>query len=157
FDDLDIAAVKVGMLASAAIIEVVAAELRPCTAPIVLDPVMVAKTGDSLLQPAAIAALRAALVPLCTLLTPNLPEAARLLDVEPARDEAGMIEQGRRLLATGPRAVLMKGGHGQGAECVDLLVEPGRVTRFAAPRIATRNTHGTGCTLSAAIAAGLAH
>jgi len=157
FDDIAVAAVKIGMLASPGIIEVVAAGLRPRAQPIVLDPVMVAKTGDALLRDDAVAALREALVPLCTVLTPNLPEAARLLDAAPARDEREMIEQGRALLEAGPRAVLMKGGHARGPVCVDLLVERDKVTRFEAPRLVTRNTHGTGCTLSAAIAAWLAH
>lgn len=156
FDDIAVAAIKIGMLASPGIIEVVAAGLRSCAQPIVLDPVMVAKTGDALLRDDAVAALRGALVPLCTVLTPNLPEAARLLDAEPARDEHEMVEQGRALLATGPRAVLMKGGHGQGPRCVDLLVEHGGVTRLESARMDTRNTHGTGCTLSAAMAAWLA-
>src|SRR5690606_17729753 len=120
-------------------------------------PVMVAKTGDALLRDDAVAALRAQLVPGCTVLTPNLPEAARLLDARPARDEREMVEQGRALIELGPRAVLMKGGHARGPVCTDLLVGPAGVTRFEAPRVETRNTHGTGCTLSAAIAAGLAH
>ncbi len=157
FDDIAVAAVKIGMLASPGIIEVVAAGLRSRGEPIVLDPVMVAKTGDALLRDEAVDALRRALVPLCTVLTPNLPEAARLLDAEPARDEAAMVEQGRALLAIGPRAVLMKGGHGEGPVCVDLLVRRDGVTRLEAPRLATRNTHGTGCSLSAAVAAWLAH
>ncbi|MFA7504835.1 MAG: bifunctional hydroxymethylpyrimidine kinase/phosphomethylpyrimidine kinase [Burkholderiaceae bacterium] len=157
FDDLAVAAMKIGMLASVDIIEAVAAGLEGREQPIVLDPVMVAKTGDALLRDDAVAALRGRLVPLCTVLTPNLPEAARLLAAEPARNEREMIEQGRALLETGPRAVLMKGGHARGASCVDLLVEHGGVTRLEAPRIETRNTHGTGCTLSAAMAAWLAH
>src|SRR6516162_3368695 len=88
--------------------------------------------------------------------TPNLPEAAALLDAPIARNETEMREQGERLLALGPRAVLVKGGHGSGAESVDLLIEPDAFVRLAADRIATQNTHGTGCTLSSAIAAGLA-
>jgi hydroxymethylpyrimidine/phosphomethylpyrimidine kinase len=96
------------------------------------------------------------MLPLADLLTPNLPEAARLLDTPEAVNEPSMLEQGRALLALGPRAVLMKGGHGDGAHCVDLLVTPEAVLRLSAQRHATRNTHGTGCTLSAAIAAGLA-
>jgi hydroxymethylpyrimidine/phosphomethylpyrimidine kinase len=89
-------------------------------------------------------------------ITPNLPEAAALLDAEIARSEADMRSQAERLMALGPRAVLLKGGHGGGEEAVDLLLANGELTRFASPRIATRNTHGTGCTLSSAIAAELA-
>jgi hydroxymethylpyrimidine/phosphomethylpyrimidine kinase len=123
---------------------------------IVLDPVMVAQSGDPLITPEAIATLRAQLLPKAMVITPNLPEAARLLQTEPAVDEDAMLEQGRRLLEFGPAAVLIKGGHGAGAESVDLLVTRDDVLRLSAPRIATRNTHGTGCTLSSAIAAGLA-
>jgi hydroxymethylpyrimidine/phosphomethylpyrimidine kinase len=157
FSDLAVAAIKIGMLANAAVIGAVAeglARWRP--AAVVLDPVMVATSGDPLLAPDAIAAMRHALFPQALLVTPNLPEAAALLDAAPATSEAEMQAQGENLLALGPRAVLIKGGHGEGGESVDLLVEAGRVTRFAAPRIKTQNTHGTGCTLSAAIAAGLA-
>jgi hydroxymethylpyrimidine/phosphomethylpyrimidine kinase len=157
FSDLVVAAIKIGMLADAAVIGAVAeglARWRP--AAVVLDPVMVATSGDALLAPDAIAVMRRALFPRALLVTPNLPEAAALLDAAPATSEAEMQAQGEKLLALGPRAVLIKGGHGEGGESVDLMVEAGRVTRFAAPRIKTRNTHGTGCTLSAAIAAGLA-
>jgi hydroxymethylpyrimidine/phosphomethylpyrimidine kinase len=158
FADLAVAAAKIGMLASVPIIEAVADGLSSREVPLVLDPVMIAKTGDALLRDDAVAALRERLVPTCTVLTPNLPEAARLLETQPATDERGMIEQARALIELGPRAVLMKGGHGRGPVCIDLLVERGgAVTRLEAPRVATRNTHGTGCTLSAAIAAGLAH
>lgn len=156
FDDLAISAVKIGMLASAGIIRAVATGLGPVSAPIVLDPVMVAKSGDMLLREDAVAALLSGLLPICTLLTPNLPEAARLLGTRAAGDEKGMVRQGQALLALGPKAVLMKGGHMAGPVCVDLLVEPDRITRLEAPRIDTPNTHGTGCSLSAAIAAFLA-
>lgn len=156
FDDLAVGAVKVGMLASPAIITSVAVGLLPQEAPVVLDPVMVAKSGDVLLHSDAIDTLRTQLLPVCALLTPNIPEAARLLGTEPARCEQDMAEQGRALLALGPEAVLMKGGHMDGPLCVDLLVGPDGVTRLETRRIDTRNTHGTGCSLSAAIAAGLA-
>jgi hydroxymethylpyrimidine/phosphomethylpyrimidine kinase len=156
FDDLDIRAVKLGMIGGAEAIRTVADGLQRCSTPVVLDPVMVAKSGDALLPDEAVTTLRKALLPLANLLTPNLPEAARLLDCAMARDEADMLEQGHALLALGPRAVLMKGGHGAGAQCTDLLVTPNGTLHFTAPRIATRNTHGTGCTLSAAIAASLA-
>lgn len=156
FDDLNVRAVKLGMLGGSHAIETVAERLTGCACPVVLDPVMVAKSGDRLLQPDALQALRTALVPMATLLTPNLPEAADLLDIAPAKTEAEMIAQGHALRDMGARAVLMKGGHGSGTTCVDLLIEGHAITRLTAPRRATRNTHGTGCTLSAAIAAGLA-
>lgn len=154
--DLSIAAVKVGMLGGPAAIAAVAGRLAGVAVPVVLDPVMVAKSGDALLPDDAVAALCGIMLPRARVLTPNLPEAARLLGAPVAGDEAGMAEQGHALLALGPQAVLMKGGHGAGAECVDLLVTTEGVLRLAAPRCGTRNTHGTGCTLSAAIAAGLA-
>lgn len=156
FDDLAVAAVKLGMLGGADAIATVADGLRDRDLPVVLDPVMVAKSGARLLPPEALEALRKQILPCATLLTPNLPEAADLLDGDPARTEAEMLDQAHALRALGPRAVLMKGGHGAGAECVDLLVEADHVTRLTAPRKKTRNTHGTGCTLSAAVAAGLA-
>lgn len=156
FADLPVDAVKIGMLATPDIIAAVAAGLAGRAMPVVLDPVMVAKSGDLLLRQDAVAALRGALLPLCTLLTPNLPEAGRLLGLTPARDEAQMRVQGRALLALGPQAVLMKGGHLEGPLCVDLLITQASETRFEAPRIDTQNTHGTGCSLSAGIAALLA-
>lgn len=156
FDDIAFGAVKIGMLGEVATINAVEKGLARWRGPVVLDPVMVAKSGDPLLADGAVAVLRERMLPLATLLTPNLPEAARLLDRELADDEAAMAEQGAALLALGPRAVLVKGGHGAGEICVDLLVTSEGPLRFAAPRQATRNTHGTGCTLSAAVAAGLA-
>jgi hydroxymethylpyrimidine/phosphomethylpyrimidine kinase len=157
FSDLAVGAVKIGMLSQPAVIEAVAAGLdRHHVDNAVLDPVMIAASGDRLLAPAAIEVLRRVLFPRALIVTPNLPEAAALLEAPVARNEAEMREQGERLLAFGCRAVLMKGGHAEGAECVDLLVQPTAVARLAAERIATRNTHGTGCTLSSAIAAGLA-
>lgn len=156
FDDLDIRAVKLGMLGGVEAIRTVAAGLQGRSIPVVLDPVMIAKSGDALLPDDAVATLRAVLVPRATLLTPNLPEAARLLDCAMAQDKAGMLDQGHALLALGPQAVLMKGGHGAGDICTDLLITAKGTLHLTAPRQATRNTHGTGCTLSAAIAAGLA-
>ncbi|WP_420793492.1 bifunctional hydroxymethylpyrimidine kinase/phosphomethylpyrimidine kinase [Roseinatronobacter alkalisoli] len=156
FDDLEIRAVKLGMLGDAQAIATVAAGLRGRDVPVVLDPVMVAKSGDRLLPTDALTALRTELLPLATVLTPNLPEAADLLDTAPACDEDRILEQGQALCELGAQAVLMKGGHGRGPECVDLLIRANGVTRLSAPRRATQNTHGTGCTLSAAIAAGLA-
>jgi hydroxymethylpyrimidine/phosphomethylpyrimidine kinase len=157
FSDLAIGAVKIGMLSQVAAIEAVAAGLSRFDAPnVVLDPVMVATSGDRLLAVEAIAALRRDLIPRALVVTPNLHEAAALTDAPLARNEPEMEAQARQILALGPRAVLIKGGHGDGAESVDLLVSNGEVIRLAAPRVATRNTHGTGCTLSSAIAAALA-
>lgn len=157
FDDLNVAAVKIGMLSSPKIIETVAVGLESIQVPIVLDPVMVAKSGDVLLQQSAVESLRTLLLPRATLLTPNLPEAATLLQCSDAIDEDDMQKQGEALLRLGAKAVLMKGGHAGGGECVDLLVtDDGLGVRLAADRIQTNNTHGTGCTLSAAIAANLA-
>ncbi|MEJ8571924.1 bifunctional hydroxymethylpyrimidine kinase/phosphomethylpyrimidine kinase [Microbaculum marinum] len=157
FTDLDVDAVKIGMLSRPETIRAVADGLAEFAARnIVLDPVMVAQSGDPLITPEAVATLRDTLLPMAMVITPNLPEAARLLDADPAGDEHAMLEQGRRLLDLGPEAVVIKGGHGTGAESVDLLVTQDEVVRLAAERIATRNTHGTGCTLSSAIAAGLA-
>ncbi len=156
FDDLDIRAVKLGMLGGSEAIGAVAAGLKGRAVPVVLDPVMVAKSGDALLPGDAVAALRKALLPMAALLTPNLPEAARLLGAAPARGEVEMEAQGEALRVLGAGAVLMKGGHGEGPECIDLLISAEGTLRLTAPRHATRNTHGTGCTLSAAIAAGLA-
>lgn len=157
FLDLDVNAVKIGMLSQAASIEAVAEGLhRHRQKNIVLDPVMVATSGDRLLAPAAIEALREHLFPLAIVVTPNLLEAAALLEHAPARSEAEMEAQARALLDLGAQAVLIKGGHGEGPESIDLLVEATRVTRFAAIRTATANTHGSGCTLSSAVAAFLA-
>ncbi|MGZ3411698.1 MAG: bifunctional hydroxymethylpyrimidine kinase/phosphomethylpyrimidine kinase [Xanthobacteraceae bacterium] len=157
FSDFDVGAVKIGMLSNAGVIAAVADGLMRYRARnVVLDPVMVATSGDRLLDPAAVDALRSKLFPLANLITPNLPEAAALLDAPVASDENAMREQAERLRAIGARAVLIKGGHGSGDEAVDLLVQASGVTRLAVPRLSTRHTHGTGCTLSSAIAAGLA-
>jgi hydroxymethylpyrimidine/phosphomethylpyrimidine kinase len=157
FSDLDVRAVKIGMLSRRAVVEAVAAGLdRWRQTRVVLDPVMIASSGDHLLAADAVDVLKRLLVPRALVVTPNLPEAAALTETPIARSEAEMRAQADRLLALGARAVLIKGGHGEGPESVDLLVEPAACTRLAAPRIATRNRHGTGCTLSSAIAAGLA-
>jgi hydroxymethylpyrimidine/phosphomethylpyrimidine kinase len=157
FDDLDVRAVKIGMVAQRDAIEAIVAGLMRWSPPVVVaDPVMVATSGDRLLSPDAIDVLRTRLIPRATLITPNLPEAAALLDEAVATDEAAIEDQGRRLLALGSSAVLIKGGHGDGAESVDYLIGRDVSLRLAAPRIATRNTHGTGCSLSSAVAAGLA-
>ena len=157
FSDLTVGAVKIGMLGNAAVVATVAAGLaRHSHIPVVLDPVMVATSGERLLTPDAVEALREKLVPLALVVTPNLPEAAALVDAPQAATEDEMVRQAERLLASGAKAVLMKGGHGKGAQSADLLVTATATVRFAAARIATGNTHGTGCTLAAAIAAGLA-
>ena len=157
FSDLAVSAVKVGMLSQPASIEAVVAGLeRHGQTLVVVDPVMVATSGDRLLAPAAVEVLRKLLIPLALVITPNLPESAALLESTIATSEAEMQRQGERLLAFGPGAVLIKGGHDGGPESVDLLIEPTRVTKLAATRVETKNTHGTGCTLSSAVAAGLA-
>ena len=158
FSDLPVNAVKIGMLSHADTIRAVADGLRRHAPqhgmrPVVLDPVMVATSGDRLINEDAVATLRQELLPLATLLTPNMPEAAALLGEAVATSDAELELQGARLLALGPRAVLVKGGHGTGPESTDVLVSARGVQRFRAPRIHTRNTHGTGCTLSSAIAA----
>ena len=157
FGDLDVRAVKIGMAAELATIDAIAAALtrwRPKH--VVLDPVMVATSGDRLLAADALDGLRTKLIPQASLITPNLPEAAALLDEPVAAGEAAIERQGERLLAMGCPAVLIKGGHGQGAESIDYLITRGGSLALAAPRVATQNTHGTGCSLSSAVAAGLA-
>jgi hydroxymethylpyrimidine/phosphomethylpyrimidine kinase len=157
FDDLDVAAVKIGMVAHLATVEAIATALsRKSPKHVVLDPVMVATSGDRLLPADAVSALRDRLIPLASLITPNLPEAAALLEESVASDETAIADQGKRLLAMGARAVLIKGGHGKGSECIDYLFSGGDMIALSAPRIPTTNTHGTGCSLSSAIAAGLA-
>ena len=157
FSDLAVGAVKIGMVAQRESIDAIAAGLtRWSPKHVVLDPVMVATSGDRLLAAEAVDALRTKLIPRASLITPNLPEAAALLDEPMATSEAAVEDQGKRLLAMGCQAVLIKGGHGEGAESIDYLVDSSGVTALAAPRVATKNTHGTGCSLSSAIAAGLA-
>ncbi len=156
FSDLKIGAVKLGMLAHAAAIDVVAAALDRYRPPnVVLDPVIFASSGERLLREGALGRLRE-LVRRVRVLTPNLPEAAALLDAPLARDEDEMRGQAEKLLALGSGAVLIKGGHGGGPESVDFLIDAEGSLRLAAPRVATSNTHGSGCTLAAAIAAGFA-
>lgn len=155
--DLSIAAVKTGMLGdTATVMSVVQAIQRHRFAPLVVDPVMVATSGDVLLSPDAIAAVRDQLIPLAVLITPNLHEAAQLLNAPLATSVAQMQDQARRLLELKPGAVLLKGGHLDGDVAIDVLVTPQSATELAAPHIDTPNTHGTGCTLSAAIVAHLA-
>jgi hydroxymethylpyrimidine/phosphomethylpyrimidine kinase len=157
FSDLAVKAVKIGMVAQLATVDAIVAGLKRWSPNhIVLDPVMVATSGDRLLAAEAVEALRTKLIPRAALVTPNLPEAAALLDEPVASSQAAIESQGRRLLSMGCRAVLIKGGHGQGAESIDYLFSGSGIVALAAPRIATKNTHGTGCSLSSAIAAGLA-
>ncbi|MEN5296975.1 bifunctional hydroxymethylpyrimidine kinase/phosphomethylpyrimidine kinase [Brucella sp. TWI559] len=156
FSDLNVASVKIGMVSVPQTILAIAKGLASFSRPVVLDPVMVAKSGDRLLSEAAISTLRDELIPLASVLTPNRPEAACLLDCATARNDDEAEEQGRALLKLGAKAVLMKGGHAEGDVCADLLIRKDLPTiTLKAPRIDTQNTHGTGCTLSSAIAAGL--
>ncbi|TWP36330.1 bifunctional hydroxymethylpyrimidine kinase/phosphomethylpyrimidine kinase [Leekyejoonella antrihumi] len=152
-EDVQVDAIKIGMLGTADVIEQVAEVLacRPARA-VVLDPVMVASSGDRLLEPDAVVALRERLIPLCDLITPNLPEAGDLLGVSPASSLTAMAAQLGELHSMAPN-VLLKGGHLTGEESTDLLYADGRTYELTAPRVHTTSTHGTGCTLSAAIAA----
>ena len=156
FDDIAAGATKIGMVSRVTTIAVIAERLSRRAVRPVLDPVMVATSGDRLLAADAVGALREQLLPIAALVTPNLPEAALLADTGIAENEHDMIAQAEAILKSGAEAVLVKGGHGNGAESVDILVTNKGTTRYAAPRVQTPNTHGTGCTLSAAIAAGLA-
>jgi len=157
FIDVRVDAVKIGMLGSPEIVKAVAQALaRHKPAHIVLDPVLVATSGDSLGAPGVVEAMREHLFPLASLITPNLPEAARLAEAPLPADLAGLEDLAIRLSRQGARAVLVKGGHLSGAMAEDVLFAGGKVSRFSAPRVETRNTHGTGCTLSSAIAAHLA-
>jgi hydroxymethylpyrimidine/phosphomethylpyrimidine kinase len=187
-EDFAVAAIKIGMLGSAEIANVVAERLSspagrgvggegaraagPGPHPadyvghllpagegrqafIVYDPVMIASSGDALSGTGFVDAILHALLPLVDCLTPNLAEAAMLLSESIAKGEADMARQGAALLKLGPRAILMKGGHLDGDETADLLVTENAVRRFAAPRLASQNLHGTGCTLSSAVAANI--
>jgi hydroxymethylpyrimidine/phosphomethylpyrimidine kinase len=154
--DLDVKAIKIGMLATGPIIEVVADGLDAFPGvPVVLDPVMASHNGDPLLDEGAVDALKSVLIPAATLVTPNLFEAAMLLSEAKARDADQMAAQAHQLRELGARAVLVKGGHLDG-EAIDVLLDDRGEERLEAPRHVTENTHGTGCTLSSAIAAGLA-
>lgn len=154
FDDVQVDAVKIGMIATVEIAHAIADRLLHHGAKIVvLDPVMVAKSGDQLLLPEAVAALRHRLIPLATLITPNLPEAGVLLDGCGPDTVETMRLAVTELLALGSEWVLLKGGHLAGRESIDMLVGPAGISEFHAPRVTTRNTHGTGCTLAAAITA----
>jgi hydroxymethylpyrimidine/phosphomethylpyrimidine kinase len=154
-EDIGADAIKTGMLGDAATVDAVAEVLEDAAAPVIIDPVMVSKGGAALLEPSAVAALKARLVPRATLLTPNAPEAEVLTGLAVTSPD-GQRRAAEALLAAGAGAVLMKGGHLPGDRVVDLLVTPGGETAFEAERIATRHTHGTGCTLASACATGLA-
>ncbi|MER2533645.1 MAG: bifunctional hydroxymethylpyrimidine kinase/phosphomethylpyrimidine kinase [Rhizobiaceae bacterium] len=154
--DMAVGAAKIGMVSRAETIFTIAERLRHWRIRPVLDPVMVATSGDRLLREDAIGALRAELLPLAALVTPNLPEAALLTGTLVAETESGMVAQAETILRAGASAVLVKGGHGHGPDSTDILLHGGGLLRLSMPRVATPNTHGTGCTLSAAIAAGLA-
>ncbi|QMV52566.1 bifunctional hydroxymethylpyrimidine kinase/phosphomethylpyrimidine kinase [Ewingella americana] len=152
--DVRIDTAKIGMLANSDIVDAVAERLRHYQPPfVVLDTVMLAKSGDPLLSADSVEALRRLLLPQVAIITPNLPEAAALLECDMAQNEQQMREQGEALLAMGCDAVLMKGGHLTDSESPDWLFMRGSRERFTAPRVETRHTHGTGCTLSAALAA----
>ncbi|MCB9675547.1 MAG: bifunctional hydroxymethylpyrimidine kinase/phosphomethylpyrimidine kinase [Alphaproteobacteria bacterium] len=157
FRDVRVDAVKIGMLANGAVVEAVADVLKRHGARnIVLDPVLVATSGDSLGAPDVVDAMVAHLFPLATVVTPNVPEAARLSGLPAAQTPDDLLALARGVEALGARAVLAKGGHLGGAEAIDVLVDGDQVLRFSAPHIETTSTHGTGCTLSSAIAAHLA-
>ncbi len=149
-EDIQIDAIKIGMLGTPSLIEAVADALVGYEGPIVLDPVMVAKSGDALLADSAIDALMSSLFGRATVITPNLPEAAKLVG------DGSPQAQAKALLQLGVGAVLMKGGHADGEVCTDHLVLQTGTQDFPAQRVNTRNTHGTGCSYSSAIAAGLA-
>jgi hydroxymethylpyrimidine/phosphomethylpyrimidine kinase len=158
FADVRIDAAKIGMVGQAQVIAAVADRLAHWHPPhVVLDPVMVAKSGDALLEKAAVGALREALLPQATVITPNLPEAGVLLEAAAPEDVKGMYRAAERLrnamTHAGERWVFLKGGHLPSGDAVDLLHDGDRMIEIAAPRIASTNTHGTGCTLSAALAA----
>lgn len=158
FSDLDVDAVKIGMLSQIPVIETVAAGIeKHGMKNIVFDPVMVATSGDLLLAEDAIGAIKSVMLPLASLLTPNLHEAAKLTASTLADTQDEMIRQAETMLELGAKAILIKGGHGTGPKCTDLLMDGSGVTWFTSPRIDTVNTHGTGCSLSSAIAANLAH
>ncbi|WP_347330626.1 bifunctional hydroxymethylpyrimidine kinase/phosphomethylpyrimidine kinase [Marinimicrobium locisalis] len=155
--DFSVRAIKTGMLANVGVLEAVVQVLNDWPdIPLVVDPVMVSTSGDRLLEPEAERIIRDRLLPRATLVTPNLPEAAALLGEPSTEEQAGLWRQAEQLLAMGPGAVLLKGGHSEGAEAMDLLLSAELSEVLSRPRLRTANTHGSGCTLSAAIAAGLA-
>jgi len=156
FSDLAVNAVKIGMVSRIETIAAIAARLRQQPQPVVLDPVMVATSGDRLLHADAIETLRRDLLPFATIVTPNLPEAALLTGLPIADTEAEITRQAEMILKVGAKAVLIKGGHGDGPQSTDYLFADGTVQALSAMRVDTKNDHGTGCTLAAAITAHLA-
>jgi hydroxymethylpyrimidine/phosphomethylpyrimidine kinase len=159
-NDLDVQAIKIGMLFSPALVKAVAESIKDFKGIVVLDPVMIAKSGDILLQQSAVDALLSELIPYVDLLTPNYPEAEVLLGLQTNTIEdkkPSLQEYAKAMLSLGPKHVLLKGGHGNKDVCSDILVGQNLNTSiFEAPRIATKNTHGTGCTYSSSITAHLA-
>lgn len=156
-DDIRIDAIKIGMLGTIEVIETVAACLKAHECPnVVLDPVMVAKSGDKLLHDEAVEALRDHLLAKARIITPNIPEAMVLTGRASPSDKIELIDCAQALLSFGSEWALLKGGHLRGSQCHDVLVGPTGAEIFTSPRIATKNTHGTGCTLSSALAAELA-
>lgn len=154
--DIGAGAVKIGMLANADIVRIVRTAIRDLQLErIVLDPVMIAKGGARLIEQDAVDALRDDLLPWASVVTPNIPEAEMLTGLA-IGSTGDMHDAGRRLLALGARAALVKGGHAQGAESIDVLCLPGSTREIRGPRLPGRHTHGTGCTLSSAVAAYLA-
>ncbi|QXC48491.1 bifunctional hydroxymethylpyrimidine kinase/phosphomethylpyrimidine kinase [Agrobacterium salinitolerans] len=156
FSDLAVNAVKIGMVSRIETIAAIAERLRRQSQPVVLDPVMVATSGDRLLHEDAIETLRRDLLPLATIVTPNLPEAALLTGTSMAKTDTEIAQQAELILKAGTNAVLIKGGHGDGPESTDYLFADGAMQALSAPRVETKNDHGTGCTLAAAITAHLA-
>lgn len=157
FADIEVSAVKIGMLGSPDVVEAVAQALKRHGAKnIVLDPVLVATSGDSLGAPGVVEAMRAHLLPLARVVTPNIPEAMRFTGLAEPQNVQDLAVLAGHFLALGAQAVLVKGGHMQGDKASDVLFEADQAEVFSQPRVDTKNTHGTGCTLSSAIAAQLA-
>ncbi|MFZ4124761.1 MAG: bifunctional hydroxymethylpyrimidine kinase/phosphomethylpyrimidine kinase [Rickettsiales bacterium] len=152
--DIGADAIKTGMLHSASVIDIIVKHL-PKEIPLIVDTVMVAKDGSSLLEASAIDALKAKLIPRARIITPNIPEAELLLGRK-IPNAAAMEQAAHDLLKLGSHAVLLKGGHLEGNEVTDILIENGTITKYSSPRIITRHTHGTGCTLASALATGIA-
>jgi hydroxymethylpyrimidine/phosphomethylpyrimidine kinase len=156
FSDLAVNAVKIGMVSRIETIAAIAERLRQQSQPVVLDPVMVATSGDRLLHEDAIETLRRELLPLAAIVTPNLPEAALLTGTQMATTEKEITRQAEAILKAGAKAVLIKGGHGEGPQSTDYLFADGAMQALSVARVETKNDHGTGCTLAAAITAYLA-
>ncbi|WP_415896841.1 bifunctional hydroxymethylpyrimidine kinase/phosphomethylpyrimidine kinase [Neptuniibacter sp. QD72_48] len=156
FDDIEINAVKTGMLGNTDMVLTVASFLKSKNVPLVIDPVMVSTSGSKLLSADGIDSLVKHLIPIADIITPNLPEAAVMLGQSEPKDRTGMADMAAELLELGAKQVLLKGGHLQGEECPDIYYDGQEFIEFLSPRVNTKNTHGTGCTLAAAITAYLA-